>query len=123
MLQNTFSEFSPEECNRLQIEKMNLDAKVEMEALKAFSQIDLSQNAINLEEAKNNNFFISGWRPVLGWICSIAFFYSTVAYPLLKVFFPLPQYEFQNLNEVLMAMLGLGGMRTFEKWKNVQNRH
>jgi len=79
------------------------------------------QSEINKLEAQHRSIFVSGWRPSLGWVCSLAFGYHFVAFPIIKTIYPeteFPVLETEPLFTVLMGMLGLGGMRTFEKLKD-----
>ena len=85
------------------------------------------QLEINKEEAKHRSIFVSGWRPSVGWVCSIAMAYHFVLQPLIVfgvtiagVAIPeLPKFDMNSLMTVLMGMLGLGGLRTFEKTKGL----
>ena len=79
------------------------------------------QSEINKVEAQHRSLFVSGWRPSLGWVCSLAFAYHFVAFPIIKTIYPevdFPVLETEPLFTVLLGMLGLGGMRTFEKLKD-----
>ena len=84
----------------------------------------------NIAEAKTGNWFIAGWRPFIGWIGGFALGYQFILAPFLhslfKVFdlnFELPQIDWGILFNIILAMLGMAGLRTFEKTKGVQNRH
>lgn len=85
------------------------------------------QLEINKEEAKSARLFVSGWRPYVGWACGTAFLYAGVLEPLLRfvtqVIFnydgPFPQLDTGMMVTVLMAMLGVAGLRTREKEKGV----
>jgi len=85
------------------------------------------QLEINKEEAKHRSIFVSGWRPSVGWVCSIAMAYHFVFQPLIifgvsmaGVEIPeLPKFDMNSLMTVLMGMLGLGGLRTYEKSKGL----
>jgi hypothetical protein len=82
------------------------------------------QAEINANEASNPNVFVSGWRPAIGWVCASALFFQYVGRPLLAwggivsghAFPPLPGID-DNLWQLMLGMLGLGGLRTFEKVK------
>jgi hypothetical protein len=81
---------------------------------------------INKVEAANTNLFVSGWRPFIGWVCGIAFAYKFVVAPFLLFLFAafghtlvLPFLDFTEMSSVLIGMLGLGGLRTYEKAKGV----
>ena len=88
----------------------------------AAKQIDL-----NTTEAQHRSIWVAGWRPAVGWICAAALAYSFIVQPLLGValafWYPaypaLPSVDLAGLWPVLLGMLGLGGLRTFEKTKGV----
>ena len=85
------------------------------------------QLEINKAEAQHRSLFVAGWRPFVGWTCGVALAYHFVIAPL--VLFAaaiagaqipeLPTFDMESLLTVLMGMLGLGGLRTFEKFKGV----
>ena len=78
------------------------------------------QAEINKVEAQNRSMFVSGWRPFIGWICGLAFGFHYIVMPLLLVYTDIKPVEFDtnSLFTVLMGMLGLGGLRTYEKLKD-----
>ncbi len=93
---------------------------------------ELAQIAVNIQEAKSENLFKSGWRPFIGWTCGAALAYEFVGKPVLlflinasalwfggPVFDPsiLPILDWAALMPVLLGMLGLGSLRTVEKIK------
>jgi len=85
------------------------------------------QLEINKAEAQHKSLFVAGWRPFIGWTCGIALAWHFVIAPFimfvcayLNVVIPeLPQFDMGSLMTVLMGMLGLGGLRTFEKYKKI----
>ena len=87
----------------------------------------LAQMAINKEEASSGSLFKGGWRPCIGWICGIAFGYHFVLQPvivfivvLIGMDIPeLPRFDMGTLLTVLGGMLGIGGLRTYEKQKGL----
>ena len=87
----------------------------------------LAQLAINKEEASSGSFFKGGWRPFIGWVCGIAFFYHFVCQPvivfvvtLIGIEIPdLPKFDMNTLLTVLGGMLGIGGLRSYEKSKGL----
>lgn len=106
---------------RLQLEMLKLNQQG------AFKELDIelaqitAQTEINKTEAANSNIFVSGWRPAIGWICGAALAYQYLIRPFLIGVFgytAMPSLD-ENLWELLMGMLGLGGLRTFEKIKGV----
>lgn len=90
-------------------------------------EIALAQIEVNREEAKSDSLFKSGWRPFIGWTCGAAFAYHFVGQPVIMftlAYFGLPapflpEFDMLSLMTVLGGLLGLGGLRTFEKYKGV----
>lgn len=84
------------------------------------------QLEINKAEAANASVFVSGWRPAIGWICGAALAYQYIIRPVVSwgviaaghPLPPMPGLD-ENLWQLLLGMLGLGGLRTFEKINNV----
>ena len=85
------------------------------------------QIEINRAEAQHRSMFVAGWRPFLGWCLSFAMAWHFVLAPFTMficayagIEIPaLPEFDMGSLMTVLMGMLGLGGLRTFEKYKGV----
>ena len=90
-------------------------------------EIALAQISVNAAEAASGSLFKGGWRPCVGWVCAIAFFYHFVGQPLIifivalaGVEIPdLPNFDMGTLLTVLGGMLGIGSLRTYEKQKGV----
>lgn len=89
-------------------------------------QADATQVAVNTAEASNASLFVSGWRPAVGWCCVLAFFFKYMGGPavfMIAEFFNkvivLPTIDTSEMMPILIGMLGLGGMRTFEKLNGV----
>lgn len=87
-------------------------------------QLLIEQIRVNAIEAQSDSFFKSGWRPSVGWICSIAFGLHFVIFPILNWFIMLcgqlpilVPFQMDTLLTVLLGLLGLGTMRTIEKIK------
>lgn len=95
---------------------------------------ELAQIALNTQEAKHSSIFVAGWRPFIGWTCGIAFAWTFVLYPLLQfalwcvTFYfgvpfdigMLPVMDLSEMMPVLLGMLGLGVMRSYEKTQGVE---
>lgn len=94
----------------------------DLEELKAQLGIIEKIHETNIEEAKSTNLFIAGWRPFIGWICGFALGYHFIFAPLLTSLLniPLPNLDYTYLNDILIALLGLGTLRTFEKIKKAE---
>jgi len=80
------------------------------------------QTKINEIEAQHRSVFVAGWRPAVGWTSAIALMYNFVVRDLfIWVMQPEtvpPALQMEHLMTVLMGMLGLGGLRTYEKIKD-----
>ena len=85
------------------------------------------QLAINAEEAKSRNVFVAGWRPFIGWTCGVALLAHFLIFPSADVVtaymgiepVDYPAFDMDSLMTILLGMLGLGGMRSFEKSKGL----
>jgi hypothetical protein len=87
-------------------------------------QIAVEQIKVNAIEAQSDSFFKSGWRPSVGWICSIAFGLHFVVFPILNWLLMLcgqlpilVPFQMDTLLTVLLGLLGMGTLRTVEKMK------
>jgi hypothetical protein len=78
-----------------------------------------AQLGVNKVEAAHRSLFVAGWRPAVGWSCCFALVYSTILSPILGIWFTVPPVDSSLLTTVLMGMLGLGAMRTYEKQAGV----
>ena len=107
------------------------DAKLKLLQLQQSGELAVmtAQTEINKEEAKNASLFVSGWRPAIGWVCAFALAYQYLIRPLgsvigslLGVTVPsLPGLD-DNLWQLMMGMLGMGGLRTYEKISGVASK-
>lgn len=109
-------------------------AKIEMLKLQqegAFKELELqfdnmkAQIGVNQAEAGSSNLFVSGWRPAVGWVCVSAYFFNYIVLPLGNWIVKfgdinapaIVALDTGELTTLLFGMLGIGGMRTFEKIK------
>lgn len=108
-------------------QKAKLAHEISTMADRHAQQLALAQIEVNKAEAASNSVWKGGWRPFVGWVCGTAFAYHFVVQPL-AIFGlaaygievpPLPDFDMGQLMTVLMGMLGLGGLRSFEKYKGV----
>jgi hypothetical protein len=104
-------------------------AKAESELRSSLQLWDKGQTDVNAVEAANPNLFVSGWRPFIGWVCGIALAYQYVMAPLfiwvassLHITLISPPKLDGTLWELVFALLGMGGLRTFEKVKGVASK-
>ena len=95
--------------------KQKLAFEISTLAEKQAHEIAIAQIAVNKEDAKGA-WFQAGWRPAVGWVCVAGFTINFLVSPLLH---PLgiivPQADTSTMLPVLMGMLGLGGLRSYEK--------
>ena len=115
----------PKQKAEAKLKLMEMEQAGDFKELEASLQRDLEQIAVNKIEAGSDDKFKSRWRPAIGWICVFGFAYSVVLYPILTwaaVVFnitPPPNIGIDILMPVMLGMLGLGGMRSFEKFKGL----
>ena len=99
--------------------KNNIAFELATMAERHAQELAKGQLEVNKVEAAHNSLFVSGWRPAIGWICGLALLYSTILAPILGIWFTVPPVDSSLLTSVLMGMLGLGAMRSYEKKNNV----
>ncbi len=95
----------------------------EAQMLAAMTGIVQGQLQINQKEAEHGSVFVAGWRPAIGWICGAGIAWNFVIQPLISWAGFLygvdlsgaPTLDIGDLLTLLLGMLGLGGMRTYEK--------
>lgn len=108
-------------------EKARLAHEIATMAEKQAHEIALAQIEVNKAEAASGSLFKGGWRPFIGWVCGVAFAYHFIVQPFLVFLIalfgiplpPLPSFDMASLMTVLGGLLGLGSLRTFEKYKGV----
>ena len=88
-------------------------------ASKQATELAKGQLAVNAVEAAHKSLFVAGWRPFSGWICGLALGYSTLAAPILGIWFTVPPVDNTLLTTVLLGMLGMGSIRSVEKYTKV----
>jgi len=93
----------------------------------------LAQLEVNLKEAQHKSVFVAGWRPAVGWVCVLSFGWAYIISPALATIIMyisvitgytidlsvIPEPDTSAMLPVLMGMLGLGAMRTWEKQHGV----
>jgi len=113
------------------VKDKDLAAKLQAEARSQEFQGDinlsLAQVSLNQTEAASKSIFVSGWRPFIGWICGVGLAYAFILSPIMRFAVVLametppdfPVLDISELMPILLGMLGLGGLRTYEKVKGV----
>ena len=107
-------------------QKVKLAHEIATMSQKYAQEIAKGQMAINQVEAAHNSLFISGWRPALGWVAVLGMFGNYITIPftnfamaLLEIDITIPLIPLETMMPIVMGMLGLGGLRTYEKHKGV----
>lgn len=105
-------------------ELLRLQQEGQLAELDAIVQLSKGQTDINKQEAAHKSIFVAGWRPFIGWACGIGIFWSFLGYPVAEFIIvasgnevELPALNTDTLFELVLAMLGMGGLRTYEKLK------
>lgn len=115
---------NPEEKAKAQLALFQLQQQGELQQI-------AGQMEVNKAEATSQSVFVAGWRPFIGWVCGSGLAYQFILRPLLTFVVSLkvsgfvsPSIETGQLIELLVGMLGLGAMRTYEKVQGaVMNGH
>ncbi len=106
-----------------------LHQKGDMAQLDAHVKLMLGQLEVNKAEAQSGNWFAAGWRPFVGWVGGFGLAYSSIIHPILIYVWAIlqangtipsdvpapPAVDTGILTTVLMGMLGIGSMRSFDK--------
>ena len=107
-------------------QKAKLAHEIATMSQKYAQEIAKGQMAINQVEAAHKSLFVSGWRPAVGWVCVLGMFGNFITIPfsnfvlaLLGINIVIPLVPLETMMPVLMGMLGLGAMRTYEKKNSV----
>ena len=103
-------------------QKNQLAHEISTMAERHAQELAKGQLEINKAEAQSRNVFIAGWRPFIGWTCGVAMAYNYVVHPILiftlaqfNYLVAIPALDLGEMMPVLMGMLGLGSLRTYEK--------
>ena len=108
------------------VEDKDLRTKLDAELKAQIINLDALQAQANVEQAKHPSLFVAGARPAIMWVCCFALAWQYILAPIaswaLIIWYPtitLPSLETEELTGLIMALLGLGAARTFEKTKGV----
>lgn len=106
---------------------IQLKHDIQMKILDLQGALQMGQIDINKLEAAHRSIFVAGWRPAIGWICAFALGWHFIGFDLFTWLATLSGSEIvvpklvgtENLMEMVLAMLGLAGFRTYEKYSGV----
>lgn len=108
------------------LELMKLQSSGELAQLSAVIELSKAQAATNTAEASSGSLFVAGWRPFIGWICGMSLLYHFIGeriivgiVELLGRTLDLPPLDIGQLMTLVVGMLGLGAMRSYEKTTGV----
>jgi hypothetical protein len=112
------------------------ERKLDLEEKRIDQATDLAQLGVNKIEAASTNWFVSSWRPAVGWVGVAGLAYQFLGYPLMQWLWafgqgvdiipkglpPPPDLQVEQLMTLLAGLLGFGGMRSFEKSRGVASK-
>lgn len=116
----------PAKAAEAKLEVMRMAQTGELAQLNAELQIASGQIEVNKVEAASQHWFVSSWRPAVGWCCCFALAFKFILGPAAVVLMAmlghpivLPEFDFTEMSTILLGMLGISGMRSIEKIKGV----
>jgi len=83
------------------------------------AELAKGQMEINKVEAAHKSLFVAGWRPSIGWCCSLGLLYHVLIAPIAGIWVEVPEIDPSLLMTTMTGMLGLGAMRSYEKTRGV----
>jgi hypothetical protein len=122
LVKDVVGSFLPEDPKK----RAEAERKIEAQLTEHLAKIDMAQLEVNKTEAAHRSIFVAGWRPFIGWSCGAAMCLNFIIFPLASFVLAqtgylveLPKLDMAEMMPVLMGLLGLGGLRTVEKIKQV----
>jgi len=113
--------FLPEDAE----ERAKAERAIKSQLTQHLAKVDLAQIGVNKEEAKGN-WFQSSWRPLTGWTCAASLAWTYLLQPMVSFalaqtghLVELPALDMSQMMPILLGMLGLGGLRSWERTKGV----
>ena len=102
-------------------------AKIDFQLSQLEHLANQGQIEVNKIEAAHKSLFVAGWRPFIGWVCGVALAYAYVGQPIIEWAIAVygleiipPKIDTNTLYQLVLALLGMATLRTYEKTKNVQ---
>ena len=104
------------------VTKNKLAHEIATMAEKHAQEIALQQIKVNQEEAKGN-WFQSSWRPLIGWVCGLSLMINYMISPICAGFgIIIPQADMSVMMPLMFGMLGISGMRSYDKMKKTDTK-
>lgn len=132
LVTSVFDKIFPDKAkaDEAKLKLLEMQRAGDLAELDAEMKVVIGQLEVNKVEAASASVFVSGWRPFVGWIGGAGLAYVAILEPVARfiatVFYhytgEFPAIDSTISLQVLLGMLGLGGMRTFEKLKNVASK-
>jgi len=100
------------------VETKEEKAAADLLRMKLLQAPDMAQIEINKIGAGHRSMFVAGWRPFIGWVCGIALAWGWIVAPIVVWIYPdktMPAIEIGQAISLVMAMLGMGALRSYEK--------
>jgi len=108
------------------VEDKDQKNKLKAELEQSLVSLNLAQAQANIESAKHSSLFVAGARPAIMWICALGLMFHFIIFPIaewiITLWYPnlfLPSLETDQILGLTLSLLGLGGMRSWEKAKGV----
>lgn len=112
--------------------KRELDFKLKEIIAKAderYHEELMGQIEVNKIEAAHSSIFVAGWRPFIGWTGGVGLAYTFVIAPFANQIAKYAGYAGEmvvldsgTLMTLVLAMLGVGGMRSFDKFQGIDTK-
>ena len=123
--------FTNNDAREKALEMQKAQQSYDLELAKLDQQIQIGQIETNKIEATNPNLFVSGWRPFVGWVCAFALAYVAILEPVVRFIAQVgfgytgtfPVIDTTLTMQVLLGMLGLGTLRSFDKFKGTDTKN
>jgi len=113
------------------VQDKDLKEQLSHDLQKELISLDKAQIALNAAEAKNGNWFVSSWRPCIGYVCGFALCTHYIILPIATWIAVVSgtdlqleklEFDFSQLTTILLSLLGMSSLRTFEKTKGVHSK-
>ena len=113
------------------VQDKDLREQLSHDLQKEFISLDKEQIKLNAEEAKSGNWFASSWRPCIGYVCCLALCVHYIVLPIatwvavingVDLQLEKLEFDFSQLTTILLSLLGMSSLRTFEKVKGVHTK-